>query len=80
MVVTPLPVAATEATLVAACQLLNNLPAPDASPLAAEQWRHNVDYLIVAAIDTPHHGGRKQLSVAHSHMPTVAHVSSVVFA
>jgi hypothetical protein len=46
-----------KATLEAACQLLHDPPGPHASPLAAEQWRHDVDQLIIAAINTLPHGG-----------------------
>jgi hypothetical protein len=69
----PLPVAGVEATLVVAYQLLNNPPLEHTSPSAAEQWCHDVDQLIVAAINTPHHeGGQQELTVAHSHSPSVA--------
>jgi hypothetical protein len=51
-----------DAVLLAARQLLNNLPSTGASPSAAEQWRHDVDQLIIAAINTPHHEGRRQPS------------------
>jgi hypothetical protein len=50
--------AGPEATLEAACQLLPNPPGSHASPSAAEQWRHDVDQLIVTTINTsPHEGG-----------------------
>jgi hypothetical protein len=72
---------ATEGTLVAAHQLLNNPPPPHASSSVVEQWCHNIDQLIVAAINTPpwggqqanHSGGRPERSVVHSRMPTPAH-------
>jgi hypothetical protein len=32
---------------------------PDASSSTMEQWRHDVDQLVVAAINTPPHGGRR---------------------
>jgi hypothetical protein len=35
-------------------QLLNNPPSTKASPSAIEQWHHDVDQLIIAAINTPH--------------------------
>jgi hypothetical protein len=36
-----------------------------------EQWHHNVDHLIIATINTPHQGGRRQEpSVAHSRSPS----------
>jgi hypothetical protein len=56
--VTPPPTAITEATLVVTHQLLNNPLLPHASPSAVEQWCHDVDQLIIAAINTPLHGGR----------------------
>jgi hypothetical protein len=34
-------------------QLLNNPPPSGASPSAVEQWRHDVDQLVIAAINTP---------------------------
>jgi hypothetical protein len=40
------------ATLAAAHRLLNNPPSAHASPSAVEQWRHNIDQLIVA-VSTP---------------------------
>jgi hypothetical protein len=46
-----------EATLEVARQLLHIPPGPHASPSAAEQWCHKVDELIIAAINTPPHGG-----------------------
>jgi hypothetical protein len=56
--------------LLAACQLLNNPPPAGVSPSAAEQWRHDVDQLVIAAINTPHREGRCQPSAAHT--PSVA--------
>jgi hypothetical protein len=68
---TPLPAEGVEATLVAARWLLNNPPSAHTSPLAIEQWRHNVDQLIVAAINTPHHeGGRQEPTATHSRSPS----------
>jgi hypothetical protein len=70
MVRTPLLVAGVKATLVTAHLLLNNPPSVHASPLAAEQWRHDVDQLVVAAINTPHHEeGRQEPVTAHSRSP-----------
>jgi hypothetical protein len=67
MVRTPPPAAGVEATLVATRQLLNNPPLVHASPSATEQWCHDVDRLVVAAINTPHHeGGRQEPAAAHS--------------
>jgi hypothetical protein len=62
-----------EATLVIARRLLNNPPSAHASPLAAKQWRHDVDQLVAAAINTPYHeGGRQEPTAAHLHSPSVA--------
>jgi hypothetical protein len=47
-----------EATLKVVCQLLHNPPGLHASPSAAEQWCHDVDQLIVTAMNTPPHGGQ----------------------
>jgi hypothetical protein len=69
---TPSVVAGTDATLLAARQLLNNPPPSGASPSAAEEWRRNVDQLVVAAINTPLHERRCQPSAQHSHT-LVAH-------
>jgi hypothetical protein len=56
--VTPPPTTTGEATLVAARQLLNNPPPPHASPSATDQWCHDIDQLVAAAINTSPHGGR----------------------
>jgi hypothetical protein len=64
-----------DATLLAACQLLNNPPPSGASPSAAEEWHCNVDQLVVAAINTPLHERRCQPSAQHSHTPA-AHAPS----
>jgi hypothetical protein len=53
----PPPGASLEATLEAVCQLLHNPLGPLASPSATEQWHHDVDQLIITAINTPPHGG-----------------------
>jgi hypothetical protein len=58
--------------LLAARQLLNNSPLNGASPSATEQWHHNVDQLVVAAINTPHREGRHQPSAQQSRFPSVA--------
>jgi hypothetical protein len=71
----PSVVAGADATLLAARQLLNNPPPSGASPSAAEEWRRNVDQLIVAAINTPLHERRCQPSAQHSHTPA-AHAPS----
>jgi hypothetical protein len=54
---TPPPVVGVEATLVTAHRFLNNPPLVHVSPSAAEQWCHDVDQLIIAAINTPYHEG-----------------------
>jgi hypothetical protein len=75
-------VAVTEAMLVAAHQLLNNPPTSHTSPSAVDQWRANIDQLIVTTINTPPQRGQqpplKQPSVAHSRTPTAAHVPLTV--
>jgi hypothetical protein len=72
----PSVVAGVDATLLAARQLLNNPPLSGASPSAAEEWRRNVDQLIVAAINTPLHERRCQPSTQYSHTPPAAHAPS----
>jgi hypothetical protein len=61
-----------DAALLAACKLLNNLPPARASPSAAEQWHHDVDRLIIAAINMPHCEGRPQPSAQQSCFPSGA--------
>jgi hypothetical protein len=61
-----------DAALLAALQLLNNLPPSDASPSATEQWHHDVDQLIIATINTPHLERWCQPSVQQSHVLSVA--------
>jgi hypothetical protein len=75
----PSVVAGTDVTLLAACQLLNNPPPSGASPSAAEEWRRNVNQLVVAAINTPLHERRCQPSARHSHA-TAAHAASTACA
>jgi hypothetical protein len=66
-------VAGVEATLVVAHRLLNNPPSMHASPSVMEQWCHDIDQLVAAAINTSHHeGGRQELTVAHSRSPSTA--------
>jgi hypothetical protein len=63
-----------EATLEVARQLLHDPPGLHASLSVAEQWRHNVDQLIIIAINMPPHAGRQAnhpdgapvLSITHS--------------
>jgi hypothetical protein len=71
----PSVVAGADATLLAARQLLNNPPPSGASPSAVEEWRRNVDQLVVATINTPLHERRCQPSAQHSHNPA-AHAPS----
>jgi hypothetical protein len=49
------PAASPEGALIAAHVLLHNPLGPDASPEVAEQWRNDVDHLIVDVINTPPH-------------------------
>jgi hypothetical protein len=49
------PPTSLEGALAAGRALLHNPLGPDASPEAAEQWRDDVDHLIIAAINTPPH-------------------------
>jgi hypothetical protein len=48
-----------------------------ASPSAVEQWRHDVDQLIIAAINKPHRDGRRQPSAQQSCFPSAVHAPSV---
>jgi hypothetical protein len=74
MVQTLPPAVCVEATLDTAHRLLNNPLLAHASSLAVEQWRHDVDQLIVTAINTPHHeGGWQEPTVAHSRPPSAMH-------
>jgi hypothetical protein len=77
---TPSVVAGVDATLLAARQLLNNPPPSGASPSAAEQWRRNVDQLVVVAINSSLHERRRQPSAQYSHTPPTAHAPSVACA
>jgi hypothetical protein len=47
-----------DAALLAARQLLNNPPPVEASPSTSEQWHHDVDQLVIAAINTPYRDKR----------------------
>jgi hypothetical protein len=76
----PSVVVGADATLLVARQLLNNPPPSGASPSATEEWRRNVDQLVIAAINTPLHERRCQPSAQYSHTPPVAHASSVACA
>jgi hypothetical protein len=79
---TALPPAAAgiDTALLVVHQLLNNPPPSGASPLAAEQWRHDVDQLVVAAINTSHHKRRCQPFAQQSRTPSTAHAPSGVHA
>jgi hypothetical protein len=87
--------ASPQATLEVVRQLLHNPPGSHASPSATEQWHHDVDQLIVNAINTLPHGGVQvnclhrtlEPSVAHSrspathsHPPSASRMSSVLVA
>jgi hypothetical protein len=80
MAITP-PAAGLEGALEVARALLHNPPDLDASPTAVEQWRNDVDQLIIVAINMPLHGGWQanhscgstEPSPALSCTPTVAH-------
>jgi hypothetical protein len=58
-------------------------PGPHASPSAVVQWHHDVDRIVIAAINTLPHGWWRanhsswgpQLSVAHSQTPTAANTT-----
>jgi hypothetical protein len=73
----PPTVVGLDAALLAARQLLNNPPPTGASPSAVEQWCHDVDQLVVAAINTPHHEGWRQPSAQQSRFPSAACAPSV---
>jgi hypothetical protein len=51
------PTTTVEATMHAVHQLLNNPPPSGASLSAMEQWRHDVDQLVITTINTPPPGG-----------------------
>jgi hypothetical protein len=68
--------AGPEATLVVVCQLLHNPPSAHASPSEAEQWCHDVDQLIGAAINTMPQGGRQENHLGGASMPSMAHSRS----
>jgi hypothetical protein len=71
MVRTPPPVVEVRATLVVAHRLLNNPPSTHASSSATEQWRHDIDQLIIVAINTSHHeGGQHGPSAVNSRSPS----------
>jgi hypothetical protein len=61
-----------DAMLLAVRQLLNNPPPTESSPSAAKQWRHDVDQLVIVAINTSHHERRHQPSAQQSRFLSVA--------
>jgi hypothetical protein len=63
--------------LLVAHQLLNNPPPVEASPSAAEQCRHDVDQLVITAINMSHREGRRQPFAQQSRFPSVARTPSV---
>jgi hypothetical protein len=70
----PPPRPTADATMHVARQLLNNPPPTGASSSTVEQWCHDVDQLLVVAINTPPPGGNHQIPDEHSLTPTSAHV------
>jgi hypothetical protein len=73
----PPTAAGLNATLLAARQLLNYPPPSRASPSATEQWRHDVDLLIVVTINSPHHERQREPSAQQLHFPSSVRVPSV---
>jgi hypothetical protein len=69
MTASPPAAAGIDTALLAVRQLLNNLPPSGALPSAAEQWRHDVDQLVVTAINMPHRERRCQPSAQQSRIP-----------
>jgi hypothetical protein len=76
--IAPPPMATTKATMHAVHQLLNNPPPSGASPLAMEQLRHDVDQLVITAINTPHPRGNCQPLAGHLFTPPQASWASRV--
>jgi hypothetical protein len=66
-----------DAALLAARQLLNNPPPAGALPSTDEQWHHDVDQLVITAINTPQREGRRQPSAQQSHFPSAMRAPSV---
>jgi hypothetical protein len=73
----PSAVAGIDDALLAVRQLLNNSPPSEASPSAAEQRRHDIDQLIIAAINTPHQERRCQPSAQQSRVLPATRTPSV---
>jgi hypothetical protein len=59
-------------------QLLHNPPGMYASPSAAEQWCHDVDQLVITAINMPPHGGRQPNHLGGAPLPSAAHSCPLV--
>jgi hypothetical protein len=74
----PLAAVGLDAVLLAARQLLNSLPLAGASPSAVEQWRHDVDQLIIATINMSHYKGWHHPSVQQLRFSSVVCAPSVV--
>jgi hypothetical protein len=72
--------ATVEATMHAVHQLRNNPPPSGASPSAVEQWRHDIDQLIIVAINTPplEGGGSSVTSRALVHTHTTSSAMGTV--
>jgi hypothetical protein len=70
----PPPGAGPEATMEAVRQLLDNPIGAHASPSAVEQWHHNVDQLIIIAINTPPHRGRQVSRLGGAPVLSVTHL------
>jgi hypothetical protein len=66
----PPPTTTAEATMHAERQLLNNPPPSGALPSTVEQWRHDVDQLIIMSINMPPLGVNHQPPAGHSCTPT----------
>jgi hypothetical protein len=73
----PPTAAGIDAALLVVRQLLNNPPPSGASPSAAEQWCHDIDQLIIIAINMPHREMRHLPSVQQSHVPSAVRAPSV---
>jgi hypothetical protein len=74
MTAVPPPGAGPEATLEVVRQLLDNPIGAHASPSTVEQWHHDVDQLVVTAINTPSHGGRKVSHLGGAPVLSVTHL------
>jgi hypothetical protein len=62
MMTSPPAAVGPDTVLLVVRQLLNNQPPTGASPSAVKQWRHDIDQLVIATINTPHQEGRCQPS------------------